>query len=420
MDTSNAHSAVSYYYLSPTAVTSIPLFTYDGADHSLLYKYILSPLASFLVRCTPNTVAPNTITLIGLLIMFSSYGLFWYQCPTIEECVYKSQEDYFPNWIFLFNTISMLLYQTLDNMDGKHARKTNSSSPLGLLFDHGCDAINSLFGSVNWIIAMGLSLDQHSWECWVVILMPMIAFYIATWEEYYTGKLRLPVFNGPSEGLFMGASLSLVSFWYGRGYWHNTQWFDTIFVSWLPTTIHQYIVPAGNGVTNYKMVVWCAVISGIREICERIFIVTKSHGPWAITNLFPIISLSGLTFGIPYIDLSVLVRNPRICLHLCSCLFVEMTTALMLDHIGQTKYQPRRAALIPSFVIILALNGGKDNGLLSDEDLDRYLLIYTVTVIVSTSLKCMILINEICCVLGVYCFDIISPHPLANSSKKNE
>jgi ethanolaminephosphotransferase len=31
----------------------------------------------------------------------------------------------------------------LDAVDGKQARRTNQSSPLGQLFDHGCDAINS-------------------------------------------------------------------------------------------------------------------------------------------------------------------------------------------------------------------------------------------------------------------------------------
>ena len=31
----------------------------------------------------------------------------------------------------------------LDEMDGKQARRTGNSSPLGLLFDHGCDAFNA-------------------------------------------------------------------------------------------------------------------------------------------------------------------------------------------------------------------------------------------------------------------------------------
>lgn len=44
--------------------------------------------------------------------------------------------------------LSILTYQHLDNIDGKQARKTSmrniyleSSSPLGMLFDHGADAL---------------------------------------------------------------------------------------------------------------------------------------------------------------------------------------------------------------------------------------------------------------------------------------
>lgn len=35
--------------------------------------------------------------------------------------------------------------QTFDAIDGKHARKTNRSSPLGQLMDHGCDAFSNSF-----------------------------------------------------------------------------------------------------------------------------------------------------------------------------------------------------------------------------------------------------------------------------------
>jgi len=34
-------------------------------------------------------------------------------------------------------------YTFLDNLDGKQARRTGASSPMGMLFDHGCDAITA-------------------------------------------------------------------------------------------------------------------------------------------------------------------------------------------------------------------------------------------------------------------------------------
>ena len=37
----------------------------------------------------------------------------------------------------------MFLYQSLDAIDGKQARRTNSQSPLGELFDHGCDSVSA-------------------------------------------------------------------------------------------------------------------------------------------------------------------------------------------------------------------------------------------------------------------------------------
>ena len=47
-----------------------------------------------------------------------------------------------PCWASLLCGIGLFVYQSLDAIDGKQARRTNSGSPLGELFDHGCDAIS--------------------------------------------------------------------------------------------------------------------------------------------------------------------------------------------------------------------------------------------------------------------------------------
>ena len=47
-----------------------------------------------------------------------------------------------PSWLYISSGIGLFLYSTFDNVDGKQARRTGSSSPLGELFDHGCDALN--------------------------------------------------------------------------------------------------------------------------------------------------------------------------------------------------------------------------------------------------------------------------------------
>ena len=48
-----------------------------------------------------------------------------------------------PGWVCVFSALLYITYHLLDLMDGKHARNTKNSSPLGLLMDHGCDAITT-------------------------------------------------------------------------------------------------------------------------------------------------------------------------------------------------------------------------------------------------------------------------------------
>lgn len=53
-----------------------------------------------------------------------------------------------PSWVALFSAAAVVFYTILDCLDGKQARRTGTSSPLGQLFDHGCDAL-----SVNLLLA---------------------------------------------------------------------------------------------------------------------------------------------------------------------------------------------------------------------------------------------------------------------------
>ncbi len=48
-----------------------------------------------------------------------------------------------PWWVFFTGGFSVLFYLHLDCIDGKQARRTKSSSPLGQLFDHGEDPVLS-------------------------------------------------------------------------------------------------------------------------------------------------------------------------------------------------------------------------------------------------------------------------------------
>lgn len=397
-----------YYYLTPKAAATLPGYQYSGIDQSLIYKYVLSPLAQFLVdHATPKSVAPNTITLFGLCWMISSYCFIWFYCPNLSEGI--DTPEAVPSWIFLFNCVAMLVYQTLDNMDGKQARRTGSSSPLGLLFDHGCDAFNVILGSANWMAAMGINPLNDQFQVWILVVAPMAAFYMSTWEEYYTGTLLLPPFNGPNEGLIMGAMLSLTSYAWGVSYWHETGWYEMVEAlvgPCLPESVARMIPPAG--IRNCDMVAIASLLALFQEVTIKVFTVSRKYGLKTIVNACPLLFFSGVILVIGFLDRDIFARNPRTCLHIASALFTDMVTQLMLDHATDEKYNPFRILLVPLGALGVLVTWGTD--VVSPQMIDNSLIGYASALTVFLSFKMSIVVHEICHLLKIWCFDIVTPY----------
>jgi ethanolaminephosphotransferase len=91
------------------------------------------------------------VTLLGFFGIILAYlVLVVYYSPDLYQPA--------PGWAYLLAAASIFFYQTMDALDGKQARRTGmqhndidnvmntclgTSSPLGELFDHGCDALNT-------------------------------------------------------------------------------------------------------------------------------------------------------------------------------------------------------------------------------------------------------------------------------------
>ncbi|XP_034982667.1 cholinephosphotransferase 1 isoform X3 [Zootoca vivipara] len=93
-----------------------------------------------------------------------------------------------PPWVFLSCALGLFAYQSLDAIDGKQARRTNSSSPLGELFDHGCDSISTVFIGIGACLAvrLGTNPDWLFFCCFI----GMFLFYCAHWQTYVCGMLK--------------------------------------------------------------------------------------------------------------------------------------------------------------------------------------------------------------------------------------
>jgi len=104
-----------------------------------------------------------------------------------------------------------------DNMDGKQARKTGSSSPLGMLYDHGLDSINGWLMGFN--LASCLRIGNGTFCYTILILAPMLGFFFTIWEEYKLDMLNFGYVNPVDEGLSMLNLMMIFSGLVGCDWW---------------------------------------------------------------------------------------------------------------------------------------------------------------------------------------------------------
>ncbi|KAI4945253.1 hypothetical protein J4E86_009139 [Alternaria arbusti] len=153
-------------YIRQDKLPKLREYKYSGVDHSLLSQYVLKPFYSHVViKCFPMWMAPNLITLSGFgFIIVNFLTLLWYTPTLDQDC---------PPWVYASWAIGLFLYQTFDAVDGSQARRTRQSGPLGELFDHGVDAINTTLEVLLFSATMNLG------QGWKTVLT-LFALYAST------------------------------------------------------------------------------------------------------------------------------------------------------------------------------------------------------------------------------------------------
>ncbi len=178
-------STHAWFFEPKTADDNKGSLTTDGVEFIAAHKYkaghythlenILNPFWTWITDLLPMTLAPNMVTLIGALHCGLAYGVLWYYAHNLDRPV--------PDWVIFLGGYCTIMYYTFDCMDGKQARRTNTSSPLGQLFDHGFDCIcvlchvscvggTLMVGGTPWLMILQVSLQ--------------LSFFLAQWEEYTT------------------------------------------------------------------------------------------------------------------------------------------------------------------------------------------------------------------------------------------
>jgi ethanolaminephosphotransferase len=106
-----------------------------------------------------------------------------------------------------------------------YRRRTRQSGPLGELFDHGVDALNTSLEVLIFSAAMNLG---QGWKTILILFASLLTFYVQTWDEYHTHTLTLGIVSGPVEGIVTLCIIYAFTGYVGGGSFWNQSMFASL------------------------------------------------------------------------------------------------------------------------------------------------------------------------------------------------
>ncbi|XP_073302655.1 choline/ethanolaminephosphotransferase 1 isoform X2 [Primulina huaijiensis] len=382
-------------YIGAHGVAALHRYKYSGVDHSYLAKYVLQPFWTRCVTFFPLWMPPNMITLTGFIFLMTSAMLGYLYSPQLDSPP--------PRWVHFAHGLLLFLYQTFDAVDGKQARRTNSSSPLGELFDHGCDALACAFESLAF--ASTAMCGRNAFWFWFISAVP---FYFATWEHFFTNTLILPVVNGPTEGLMLIYMVHFFTAIVGAEWWAQQLGKSMPFLSWVPFI---------NEITMYKVVLFFMIMFAvIPTIAFNVYNVhqvvqgRKGNMLLALAMLYPFGLLLGGVLVWDYISPIDLMRSyPHLVVVGTGLAFGFLVGRMILAHLCDEPKGLKTHMCMSLFYLPLAianaLTARLNDGVPLVDELWVLLGYCTYTGALYLHFATSV-INEITTALGIYCFRI--------------
>ncbi|TVY30325.1 putative CDP-alcohol phosphatidyltransferase class-I family protein [Lachnellula hyalina] len=265
-------------YVRQDKLPGLKQYKYSGVDHSLLSRYVLKPFyTNFVIKCFPMWMAPNLITLTGFsFVIVNVLTLLWYTPTLDQDC---------PTWVYYSWAAGLFLYQTFDAVDGSQARRTHQSGPLGELFDHGVDALNTSLEVLVFAASQNLGMG---WKTVMTLFGSLLTFYVQTWDEYHTKTLTLGIVSGPVEGIVILTLVYAFTGVMGGGSFWQQSMFHTIGIpqfSFIPSYIYNLPFNEWYMIQGGTVLVLNTVQSSLNVIKARRARGDKSRG--ALLGLVP-------------------------------------------------------------------------------------------------------------------------------------
>ncbi|XP_070556987.1 ethanolaminephosphotransferase 1-like isoform X2 [Ptychodera flava] len=389
-------------YLTDEQIAGFDKYKYSAVDTSPVSIYITHPFWNQLVKLVPLWIAPNVLTLAGFIFLIVAYVLLLIYDPDYlaSSRNYPDSEPV-PQWVWFACGLCQFLSHNLDGIDGKQARRTQSSSPLGELFDHGIDSWSILFLPVAVFSIFsrdradyGETIFVMYWVVWNI----EVCFIISHWEKYNTGVLFLPWGYDVSQ---IGMTLVyLITGVYGIECWKGAYfgWFEFRVLFLLCVYAGTFLVTLPQSFYNvYRSYV--DKTGKMRSFSESVRPLVSA------TILFSIATV--WAYKSPY---GILDNNPRLFFWLLGTSFSNITCRLIVSQMSSTRADLFNILLLP-FTAVAAICVTFDIGVY------ELYLTWALTLLVTAAHLhyCVCVVIQMCDHFNIYCFTITK-----KPSKKKE
>ncbi|XP_060532746.1 ethanolaminephosphotransferase 1-like [Cylas formicarius] len=381
-------------YLNPDHLAGFDNYKYNSIDTGPLSLYIMHPFWNWVVQYCPKWVAPNLLTFSGFLFTVITYVMF----AVVDYDFLASDPDHpeidsLPKWMFMAAAIFLFLAYTLDGIDGKQARRTGTSGPLGELFDHGLDSYTSALipAAMYSIFSRGSRYSIPPFRMFFTMWNILVNFYLAHFEKYNTGILFLPWgYDFTMWGIIFTFFLTGI---FGHEMWYYS------------------IAGITNGTIVELLLYVSAMMSNLPLVLYNIY---KSYRdrtgkmrslPEAIRPLIPLFLLFLITLLWVFESPSNIIdADPRALFFLMGTIFSNISCRVIVAQMSNTRCDWINWMMVPTLVVVLI------SGITQSSSIEFFLL---YTLCVTTTLAhwhygtCVV--RQMCRHFNINCFTIKKP-----------
>lgn len=341
-----------YKYLSREHLEGFDNYKYMAIDTSPLSVNVMHPFWNKVVELVPRYIAPNILTFSGFLLTVIDFVIlscfdYNYEMATSLNASATVQESsphvktVMPNFVWILLAVFLFLAYTLDGIDGKQARRTQTSGPLGELFDHGLDSYSvffipaclySIFGRLDF----SLSPTRMYFMLWNILLN----FYLSHWEKYNTGVLFLPW--GYDFSMWSSTIFFLVAGLNGTDYYKKY-----VFGSYTLANAFEWIVYGTGLFTNLPVAMYNTYQSYKRGTGKMRSALEALRPMWSLLTIFVV-----TTYWILKSPNSILEYDPRMVYLLVGTLFSNVACRLIISQMSSERCEALCWLLWPLVLVV--------------------------------------------------------------------